>query len=83
VGERWTESASPVSGSVKSPARKVRLEVTVMACRSTHRVVDDHKNDWPRDTLRNPEGSPLLCVDRSEVQALPTPGINSDLRRPD
>ncbi len=25
-----------------------------------HRVVDDRKNDWPRTTLRNPDGSPLL-----------------------
>jgi hypothetical protein len=31
----------------------------------------------------DPPPQALVGQDRSEVQALPTPGINSDLRRPD
>jgi hypothetical protein len=25
-----------------------------------HRIVSDNQHDWPLDTLRNPDGSPLL-----------------------
>jgi len=52
AGKSWIEGQHP-AGRPNHPA-------TVPMPGNDHRVVDDHKNDWPRQTLRNPEGSPLL-----------------------
>jgi hypothetical protein len=54
AGRPWTERQHP-AGRRNHPA-------TVPIPGNDHRVVDDLKNDWPRDTLRNPDGSPLLCA---------------------
>lgn len=35
---------------------------TVSVAGNDHRVWDDPKRDWPRRTLRNPDGSPLLKI---------------------
>lgn len=51
-GRPWVEQQHP-AGRANHPA-------TVPIPGNDHRVVDDHKNDWPRTTLRNPDGSPLL-----------------------
>ncbi len=51
-GRPWLEQQHP-AGQANHPA-------TVPIPGNDHRVVDDRKNDWPRTTLRNPDGSPLL-----------------------
>jgi hypothetical protein len=52
AGRPWTER--------HHPAGRHNHPTTVAIPGNDHRVVDDHKTDWPRDTLRNPDGSPLL-----------------------
>jgi hypothetical protein len=52
TGRSWTERQHP-AGRRNHPA-------TVPIPGNDHRVVDDHKHEWPRETLRNPDGSPLL-----------------------
>jgi hypothetical protein len=52
AGRSWTERQHPAG-------RRNHL-ATVLIPGNDHRVVDDHKHDWPRNTLRNPNGSPLL-----------------------
>jgi hypothetical protein len=51
-GHPWVEQQHP-QGQANGPA-------TVPIPGNDHRVVDDRKHDWPRETLRNPDGSPLL-----------------------
>jgi hypothetical protein len=51
-GHPWVED--------QHPAGRANLDVTVAMPGNDHRIVDDRKHDWPRDTLRNPDGSPLL-----------------------
>jgi hypothetical protein len=52
AGRSWIEQQHP-QGRHNGP-------VTVPIPGNDHRVIDDRKNDWPRQTLRNPDGSPLL-----------------------
>lgn len=52
AGRSWIER--------QHPAGRRNHQATVPIPGNDHRVIDDHKHDWPRDTLRNPDGSPLL-----------------------
>ncbi len=52
AGRPWVEQQHP-QGQANGPN-------TVPIPGNDHRVIDDRKRDWPRDTLRNPDGSPLL-----------------------
>lgn len=51
-GRPWVEQ--------QHPAGKANHDATVAIPGNDHRIIDDRKHDWPRDTLRNPNGSPLL-----------------------
>jgi hypothetical protein len=52
AGRSWLED--------HHPAGKANHPVTVRIPGNEHRRIDDLKNDWSRETLRNPSGSPLL-----------------------
>src|SRR5262245_22530516 len=42
------------------PAGRNNLEVTIAMPGNDHHILSDYQHDWPLDTLRNPDRSPLL-----------------------
>jgi hypothetical protein len=53
-GKPWVEQ--------QHPAGQHNHSATVPIPGNDHRVVDSLKHDWPRDTLRNADSSPLLIA---------------------
>jgi len=53
-GRSWTEGHHP-AGRHNDPT-------TVAVPSNDHRVLSDMQRDWPEQTLRNPDGSPLLAA---------------------
>ncbi|MDP9357437.1 MAG: hypothetical protein M3R02_19540, partial [Chloroflexota bacterium] len=47
------------------PAGRSNNPATVALAANEHAIVSDAQHDWPRDTLRNPTGSPLLAASAS------------------
>jgi hypothetical protein len=42
------------------PAGEHNSEVTIAMPANDHAILSDYQQDWPLETLRNPDGSPLL-----------------------
>lgn len=47
------------------PAGRANNPATVRIAANEHALLSDAQHDWPRDTLRNPTGSPLLAASAS------------------